>query len=119
MVGGVFFGAGVREKAAHGGALKPCGSPGGEFTASGSGPGGDGQCGAKPGGGAGVARINRAAHQMAIGDMGRLMGDHGLQHRRGLHPQDQPGMNEHAIGIDHEGVQVRIVDHQNIHPVRA
>ena len=50
---------------------------------------------------------------MAVLDMGHLMGDHGLQFGGAFQPQDQAGMQEYMLRIDHKRVQRGVVDHQN------
>ena len=115
-IGGVFLGAGMGKEAALRGPLYPRRRPGGEFAAAGGDPGGSGKGAADAGCGAGIARIDRAAHQVAIGDMRGLMRDDRLQNGRRLHAQDHAGMDEDRIGIDDKGVHPGIVDHQDAHP---
>ncbi len=50
--------------------------------------------------------------------MGGLMRDHGLQLFWGFQFQDQAGMNEHMLAINHKGIQGRIFDDQYLDPVR-
>jgi hypothetical protein len=62
---------------------------------------------AKPGGGSRAAGIRGAAEHVAVGDMGKLVGQHRLQLGRAVEPGQQAGMDEHMPAVDHEGIERR------------
>lgn len=54
---------------------------------------------------------------MAVGDMGGLVRDDGLQHLGRVDAKDQAVIDVDCVVVDDKGVERAIVDHQNAHPV--